>query len=1039
MSEKQCKPKRSTKSARDGFSMLLAIAFLFAVLFGNGVLTGTALAADNPNDNGSKRISVDPTGLTEGFSAVLYDNMNGLPTSEANAIAETSEGFIWIGSYSGLIRYDGNTFERVDSTTGIASVTNLFVDSKDRLWIGTNDSGVAVMEHGQFQMWGKAEGLHSASVRAITEDVDGTIYVATTSGLMAIDSNMNLHDLGDPRIDNAYMRDLRRTDDGLIYGLIQDGSIFTMRDGKIERYLSGDDISIKNVIGFLPDPVNPGKLYLGTESSQVYYGSLESNFSDKTAFDTQPLSYVERFEYIDGQIWICAGDGIGVLNERGFQLLENLPMNNSVVRMMVDYEGNLWFASTRQGVMKIVPNQFANLFERYNLPENVVNSTCMLNGRLFAATDNGLTVIGDTGPISSIPLTKAVTASGNDLGATDLIDLLDGCRIRSVIRDSRNRLWISTWLKYGLIRYDNGEVTAFTVDDGLFSDRVRIAYERKDGSILAVSTGGVNVIEGDKVTASYGEGSGIANAEILTAIEADNGDIILGSDGGGLYVIGDANTRHIGVNEGLSSEVVMRVKRDSTRNIYWIVTSNSIAYMTSDYQVETIHKFPYSNNFDLYKNSSDEVWVLSSNGIYVSPAEELLANGEIDPVHYGMANGLPCIATANSYSELTSEGDLYIAGSTGVAKVNIEAHNEDVEDLKAAVPYIDADDKRIYPDKSGSFTISADTQRLTVYSYVFNYSLINPQVSHRLEGFENNSTTVSRSDLVPVDYTNLRGGTYSFEMQIKDALGRGNKELSVQITKERAFYEQTWFYIVSALLLAALLVFGVRFYTRRKTRLLEKKNQETMTLIKEITEAFAKVIDMKDEYTNGHSSRVAKYTVMLAKELGYDDETVERYYRIALLHDIGKIGVPANVLNKPGKLTDEEFRMIQSHTSAGYEALKDISIMPELAIGAQAHHERPDGRGYPNKLKGDEIPRVAQIIAVADCFDAMYSDRPYRNRMNFDKVIAIIKEVSGTQLSSDVVDAFLRLVEQGEFRDPNDQGGGTTENIENIRAGKGSD
>ena len=138
------------------------------------------------------------------------------------------------------------------------------------------------------------------------------------------------------------------------------------------------------------------------------------------------------------------------------------------------------------------------------------------------------------------------------------------------------------------------------------------------------------------------------------------------------------------------------------------------------------------------------------------------------------------------------------------------------------------------------------------------------------------------------------------------------------------------------------------------------------------------------------------------------------------------------MLNKPGKLTDEEFVTIKSHASKGYEALKEIRIMPELAVGAQAHHERPDGKGYPNHLKGEEIPRVAQIIAVADCFDAMYSNRPYRNRMNFDKAVSIIREVSGTQLTSDVVDAFLRLVEKGEFRDPDDQGGGTTENIDNI-------
>ena len=221
-----------------------------------------------------------------------------------------------------------------------------------------------------------------------------------------------------------------------------------------------------------------------------------------------------------------------------------------------------------------------------------------------------------------------------------------------------------------------------------------------------------------------------------------------------------------------------------------------------------------------------------------------------------------------------------------------------------------------------------------------------------------------------------------------------------------------------------------------QTRALKLKQEEDKALISEITTAFAKVIDMKDSYTKGHSFRVAEYTSLLARELGCDDETVERYYRIALLHDVGKIGIPKSVLNKPGKLTDAEYDVIKSHTTKGYDVLKDIKIMPDLATGAQSHHERPDGLGYPNHLKGDEIPRVAQIIAVADCFDAMYSNRPYRKRMNFERAVSIIRDASGSQLTPDVVDAFLRLVEKGEFRDPNDSGDGSMENIENIRKGE---
>ena len=244
--------------------------------------------------------------------------------------------------------------------------------------------------------------------------------------------------------------------------------------------------------------------------------------------------------------------------------------------------------------------------------------------------------------------------------------------------------------------------------------------------------------------------------------------------------------------------------------------------------------------------------------------------------------------------------------------------------------------------------------------------------------------------------------------------------------------------LIAFVFLIGCILLGMRLYigARRADEMDEliERQKRDKQLTREIIEAFAKVVDLKDAYTQGHSFRVARYTEMLARELGCDEETVEKYHNIALMHDIGKVGVPDNVLNKPGKLTDEEYDLIKSHTTRGYEVLENISLMPEIAIGAHSHHERPDGRGYPLGLTGEDMPRVAQIIAVADCFDAMYSNRPYRSRMNFEKAVSIIKEVSGTQLTPDVVDAFLRLVERGEFRDPEDRGGGSMESIENIRS-----
>jgi len=329
-------------------------------------------------------------------------------------------------------------------------------------------------------------------------------------------------------------------------------------------------------------------------------------------------------------------------------------------------------------------------------------------------------------------------------------------------------------------------------------------------------------------------------------------------------------------------------------------------------------------------------------------------------------------------------------------------------------------------------TVPANTGKLTIYSYVYTYSLINPEVTYYLKGFDKKKSTVKRSDLVPADYTNLKGGTYDFVVDLSDTMGHENAEFKSRIIVMKAFYEQPWFYVILAGAFAGLIALIVKLFMLRQARAYQKKERQNRELVKEVTEAFARTIDMKDKYTNGHSLRVAKYTAMLAEELGCDEETIEKYYNIALLHDIGKIGIPEEVLNKPGKLTDEEFAIIKSHTSLGYNVLKDISIMPELATGAGLHHERPDGRGYPNGYTAEDIPRVAQIIAVADTFDAMYSDRPYRRRMNFDRVMEIMQEVSGTQLTADVVDALQRLADKGMLKASDDMGGGSTESIDNI-------
>ncbi len=965
----------------------------------------------NSSGNENRPLSIDPSNRREGFSAVLYDNKNGLPTSEANAIAETSDGFIWIGSYAGLIRYDGNTFERMDSTGGLTSIKCLYVDSRDRLWIGTNDNGIAVMEKGELKMWSKLDGMTSAHTRDITEGKDGTMYIATTNGITMIDQEFNLTAMKDPEVAGADMRYLRLGSDGTIYATTNEGDLMLIRDRKLQRYISAETSPVGGAGAIIPDPADPNRIYQEAADNKLYYVDLKDGFKELKRIDISPLKYIMSMEYIDGKLWICTGNGVGVLENGKFKALGNLPVNNNVGHVMTDYLGNLWFTSTRQGVLKVVPNQFSDLFVRYDLPETVVNSTAICDDKLFVGTDTGLIVIDENGVMESLPLTRAVSAKGADRNTEDLIDYLKESRIRSLIRDSKDRLWISTWRSSGLSCYDKGTVTTFNVEDGLLSDSIRAISEREDGSILVALTGGANVIKDGRVTESYGEEDGIETTETLCIEEGFNDEIILGSNGGGMYIINGSGLKNINVEDGLPSDIVMRIKRDRKRNLIWLVTSNALAYMTPDHEVTTIKKFPYPNNFDLYENSRGDMWILASNGIYVVPADDLIANEEINPVFYGIGSGVPVIATANSYSELTDAGDLYIAGSTGICKVNIEGSLEDVADLKAVVPFVEADGKMIWSDRSGEYIIPSNTRKLTVYDYVFNYSLADPKVSYRLDGFDHESTTIDRSDMIPIDYTNLKGGTYNFIMEINDSMGRSRKVVSVKIIKERAFYEETWFYLLILFLAAFLIVLLVRFFVSRRTQILEKKQQEAREQFEQTAEALANAIDAKDKYTNGHSRRVAEYSTKIARESGRSEEECEKVYFAALLHDVGKIGVPIEILTKNGRLTDEEFEQIKLHPVVGGQILSSIKKSPWLSVGARYHHERYNGKGYPEGLKGKDIPEIARIIAVADAYDAMTSNRSYRNAIPQHIVREELVKGIGTQFDPEFVKVMIHMID----------------------------
>jgi HD-GYP domain-containing protein (c-di-GMP phosphodiesterase class II) len=178
----------------------------------------------------------------------------------------------------------------------------------------------------------------------------------------------------------------------------------------------------------------------------------------------------------------------------------------------------------------------------------------------------------------------------------------------------------------------------------------------------------------------------------------------------------------------------------------------------------------------------------------------------------------------------------------------------------------------------------------------------------------------------------------------------------------------------------------------------------------------AGAVDEKDPYTRGHSDRVTRYSLLIAKEMGLPSSFMETLRISAQLHDVGKIGIEDHILKKPGALTEEEFEVMKTHTTKGANILRPVTQLAEMLPGIELHHEALDGRGYPYGLKGDQIPMLPRVIAVADTFDALTTNRPYQNAHTPDQALQIIKNLAGKRLDPTAVAALLAVYERGEIR-----------------------
>ena len=988
-------PEPEETESEEDEARFTGTAGMFAVLLAVSLtlpgMTGTARAED-----------VQKTASAINYNdyvQTIYSSLNGLPCGEANDIAQTNDGILWVGTYAGLYRYNGREFRWMDEYESVRNVNCLYVDEEGRLWIGTNDNGLSIVINGQVaNVVDQSTGLPSNAVRSIVRSSDGYYYIGTTSSMQVLSLNYGLQRIT-TLAEVHYAEDCAADEDGRVAAVTENGMLYLLRQGQIlsSRQLTNSKTVFKSC-AFAPD----GTLLVATTGNEIYSFDVSRDWFEQTdVWTCGDLKSIKDLSYLQtGELFISADNGVGYRTTAGnYERINTNDFNNSIDNMLMDYQGNIWFTSSRLGLLRMAPSDFRDIYSTAGLDNRVVNTTVEWNGVFYFGTDKGL---------------DAVDASGKHPVTDELTEQFAGVRIRCMTVDSNNHLWLCTYSS-GLVEVDpDGEQHLYDSGNG-FENRTRIVKQLSDGTVVAGGDTCLGFFRDHAVVKAVK-----MPARVLTVTEQANGKILAGTDGSGVAVLENREVaRTLTRKDGLSSEVILRSIPDEKTGGVFLVTSNGLCYMNADETVRTLDNFPYYNNYDIWIQGTDRLFVLSSAGIYVTDRAELLSGKE--DINYDLLDsrrGLNSSLTANAWTWYIQEtGELYLACDTGAFVLNTNKLSSGTKVYRMSVPYSRMDGAYHRVDRNSPITVSRGVGKLELFPEIINYTIQDPYVGYKMEGFDTDWVIMPQNSLGSIVYTNLPAGDYTFHLAVFDN-NRENivAERTYSLVKEKEMYDNPGF----ILYVLTVPMFTVGWVTwllvkRREVRM-EKELAEANRMVemgKQTVKTIARAVDAKDPRTGGHSRRVALYSRQMAKEYGLSEKDCQDIDWAASLHDIGKIAIPDRILNKDSRLTDDEYALMKSHTMEGAKILSDFTFLDHVTEGAEYHHERVDGRGYPKGLKGEDIPLYARIIGVADAFDAMTANRVYRKQMDFGYVLGELEKGRGTQFDAQFVDILLKLIRNG--------------------------
>ena len=987
-------------------------------------------------------LSAFPALGQEARAASYMSNKTEIPVdlevSGAEAICQTENGYVWIAQYSGLTRYDSKefvtykSFEYDGQEYSVINVRALAAEGST-LYIGTSEH-IYVYKDYHFEPLLMDPGVVTGIVLDEGKDL---LYISTQ------DNGGIIYDIAKgtkttiPGSEGKYVRDIA-------LDLERDNCYYQVPEGVYDK--NGNEVFLNSRL--LETYSYGTTLFMAEDSGIVHRYDMKNG---KMLDDFTVPDQVNRMLYSeeDQLLFVaCEKDGIYCVDfstgEPTVALAGDLESKSQLVDLMIDYEGNLWVASHyigASGVSIITRNALSELLYddpiwqslneppafdrnvyaverygdilyivaariyRYDLKQNMIlpDNAIMQRIDAYAAAK---TQEGRAQGDSNFEFTYApkdveifrdkIYFAVSGIGLVEYDPSSEAVKIydQNYIIDHHGKLvgdpalettntvrslrsfddYLALGYTRGLMRFDGVEFSVMNL-----GTNVLYINKTKDGQLLYDRTQGLFVVDDDfSGVEEIPTEKGVTGNRLKFLVD---GDLIYYTLNSRLFRLDTVN------GNGISEEITIPYIKGS------IVELAKIRFGDKDGEPE--YKYVIGSQTQLYI------------------ADSLDGDRLTDYDSFDATNGLsPIIANTSGYYD-ESEQKYYLQSTNGVFVYDFNKTRDIPSPVKIVVSSVDLDGEHFYGNTIGIGK--------NVYRVAFNLSILGFRpnngytIYYKLDGIDEDYT-VAADDNRSTYYTNLAGGSYDFHVYVTDEYGQASNEIQIHLEKDKKVNEQWWFWAALAIIAIAAVVLIASAYVRHKTEQSLKRQLEYKNITVESIQAIARTIDAKDEYTNGHSIRVGAYSKIIAENLGMSSDEVDNIYYIALLHDIGKIAIPDSILNKPGRLTDEEFAVMKSHTTRGAAILKGISTIPQIIEGAKSHHEKYDGSGYPEGIKGEDIPFVARIICCADCFDAMASKRVYKEPFSLDVITSEFERCAGTQFDPQISRVVIDLIRTGKLQ-----------------------